>query len=89
MKRNPKGRAKIITMTRTDRDGWQADIKKIHQLFLYLGVHTDYLFDLKGKVRTLYIKIFHLPLNISECCICMKINSLISGVNPEFKRFCI
>ena len=63
MKTSPKGRAKIITMTE-NRDGWQADIRKIHQLFLYLDVHTDYLFDLKGKVRTLYIyiKIFQLPL---------------------------
>ena len=50
MNSKQKGRALVITMTGR-RQGWQADVKKIQQLFLYLDVHSQYLFDLKGKVN--------------------------------------
>ena len=50
MKSSPRGRALVITMT-GNREGWQADIKNLHKLFLYLDVYPDYLFDLKGKVK--------------------------------------
>ena len=49
MKSKQKGGALVITMT-GKRRGWQADIKNIHKLFLYLDVHSQYLFDLKGEV---------------------------------------
>ena len=53
MKSSSTGHALVITMT-GDRKGWEADIKKIHQLFLYLDIKPEYLYDLKGKVNIYY-----------------------------------
>ena len=88
MTSSPKGHALVVTMT-GNRKGWQADVKKIHQLFLYLDIKPEYLYDLKGKVDILLL----LPgFNISKSGIGKSqkpINiPLFSGINPEVERFC-
>ena len=50
MESRPRGRGLVITMT-GNRNGCGADVKKIHQLFLYLDIKPVYVFDPKGEVN--------------------------------------
>ena len=63
MTHSPRGRALVVTMT-GGREGWKADVKILHEMFMYLDITIEYVFDLHGKVNQ--IELLYLKGVISE-----------------------